>query len=100
MARMLPHKVRMSRTRHTAHSTSIVRWTFMKGRRILACEVRADHRGTFDVVVVPLWSVHSAVVESYDRAASAMTRHAEIAAAFRQAGWAVARQRGRTEVAA
>ena len=72
----------------------------MKGQRVLTCEIRADGRGTFDVIVVPLWDVRASVVESYDRAASAMRRHAEIAAAFRQAGWVVARQTGRTEVAA
>ncbi len=70
----------------------MLRWMFMKGRRALTCEVRLDHRGSFDVCVVPLWDVGAAVIESYDRAALAMRRHAEIAAAFRQGGWAVARQ--------
>lgn len=90
----------MRRARHTADSTSLIRWTFLKGRRALTCEVRADDRGTFEVVVVPLWDVRAAVVESCDRVASAMHRHAEIAAAFRQAGWAVARNATGTEVAA
>ena len=73
----------------------------MKGRRVLTCEVRMDARGAFDVCVVPLWDVKAAVIESYDRAATALRRHAEVAAAFRQAGWVVARQTARrSEVAA
>jgi hypothetical protein len=81
----------------------LVRWVFVRGARALTCEVRAAEGGAFDVCVIPLWDVKAAVVESYDRAAAAMQRHAEIADAFRQAGWMVAREtttgRG-TEVAA
>jgi len=90
----------MMRARHTPDSTSILRWALMKGRRVLTCEILATDRGGFDVVVVPLWDINAAVIEPYDRAADAMRRHAEIAAAFRQAGWAVARQTAGTEVAA
>ena len=72
----------------------------MKGRRVLTCEVRADDRGVFEVVAVPLWDVRAAVIEPCEGAADAMRRHAEIAAAFRQAGWAVARQTAGREVAA
>lgn len=79
-----------------------MRWAFFRGSRALTCEVRATDRGGFDVCVVPLWDVHAAVVEPYATAGAALRRHAEIAAAFRQGGWAVTRQtspRG-TEVAA
>ena len=90
------------RARQTTDSTPMLRWLFTKGRRVLTCEVRVDRRGTFDVCVVPLWNIKAAIVESYGGAASAMRRHAEIAAAFRQAGWMVARltPNRSTEVAA
>jgi hypothetical protein len=91
----------MTRSLHTSETVSVIRWVFVKGRRALSCEVRLDPRGSFDVCVVPLWDVKAAVIESFDRAALAMRRHAEIAAAFRQAGWVAARQTRRSpEVAA
>jgi len=92
----------MTRAPHSSDSASIVRWVFIRGSRALTCEVRVDAGGTFDVCVVPLWDVSEAVIESYDRASDAMRRHAGLAAAFRQAGWVVARQSTAraTEVAA
>ncbi len=92
----------MMRSRQMSDSASVLRWVFLRGSRAMTCEVRATDRGSFDVCVVPLWDVRGAVIESYDRAATAFRRHAELAAAFRQGGWIVARQsagRG-TEVAA
>jgi hypothetical protein len=80
----------------------MLRWLFTKGHRVLTCEVRIDQRGTFEVSVLPWWNVSQAIVEGYSGATDAMRRHAEIAAAFGQAGWTVARQTPTrsTEVAA
>jgi hypothetical protein len=80
----------------------LVRWVFGRGSRVLTCEVRANDEGQFDVYIVPLWDVKAAIIEAYDRASGAMRRHAEIATAFRQAGWVVARETTKhgTEVAA
>ncbi|HZP47850.1 MAG TPA: hypothetical protein VFB07_04925 [Vicinamibacterales bacterium] len=91
----------MMRPLHTAESASFVRWVFLRGTRALTCEVRVVDRRQFDVCVVPLWDVKAAVIETYDRAADAMRRHAELATGFRQSGWVAARQTGGpTEVAA
>jgi hypothetical protein len=99
---MLPREgVMKMGTQQISESASIVRWMFTRGSRALACEVRIDEYGAFDVCVVPFWDVKSTVIEGYGRAASALQRHAEIAAAFRQTGWVLARERtgGRAEVA-
>ncbi|HZT75813.1 MAG TPA: hypothetical protein VFA27_04090 [Vicinamibacterales bacterium] len=92
----------MMRSLTTTDSASVLRWVMMRGSRAVTCEIRTASRGGFDVCVIPLWDVHAATIEPFDRAAAAMRRHAEIAMAFRQSGWIVARQtRGRaTEVAA
>jgi hypothetical protein len=85
-----------------SESSSLVRWVFGRGSRVLTCEVQTNGDGQFDVCVVPLWDIQAAIIEAYDRASKAMRRHAEIAAAFRQAGWVVARETTKhgTEVAA
>jgi len=92
----------MTRAAHTPDSAFLVRWAFFRGTRALTCEVRTTDRGAFDVCVVPLWDVNAAVIEPYDTAGAALRRHAQIAAAFRQGGWVVARETPRrgTEVAA
>jgi hypothetical protein len=77
---------------HRAESAGILRWVFLRGPKAVTCEVRVNGRRSYDVCVVPHWDVSSAVVERYDRPASALRRHAEIAWHFRQAGWLHARR--------
>jgi len=74
-----------------AESAGILRWIFLRGTRVLTCEIRSSGK-TYDVSVVPHWDVSASVIESFDRPASALRRHAEIASDFRQAGWSQVRE--------
>jgi len=74
-----------------AESSGIVRWLFLKGTRLLVCEIRSDCHRVHDVCVVPYWNIASSVIERYPRAADAFRRHAEIASSLRDAGWMIAR---------
>jgi len=74
-----------------AESAGILRWIFFRGTRVLTCEIRRFGK-TNDVSVVPHWDVSASVIESFDRPASALRRHAEIASDFRQAGWSQVRE--------
>jgi len=80
-----------------AESAGILRWIFLRGTRVLTCEIRSFGK-TYDVSVVPHWDVSASVIESFERPASALRRHAEIASEFRQAGWSQVRE-GRREAA-
>ena len=74
-----------------AESAGILRWIFLRGTRVLTCEIRSFGK-TYDVSVVPHWDVSASVIESFERPASALRRHAEIASDFRQAGWSQVRE--------
>ena len=74
-----------------AESAGILRWIFLRGTRVLTCEIRSFGK-TYDVSVVPHWDVSASVIESFERPASALRRHAEIASYFRQAGWSLVRE--------
>jgi hypothetical protein len=82
-------------TRKQAESAGTLRWVFLRGTRVLTCEVRVFGK-TFDVSVVPHWDVSASVIESFDRPASALRRHAEIASHFREAGWSQVREHAAT----
>lgn len=73
----------------TSESIGILRWVFLRGRKALTCELRMNGQTSHDVCVVPHWDVSSSVIERFERPASALRRHAEIADGFRQAGWRV-----------
>ena len=79
-------------TRQPAESAGILRWVFLRDSKTLTCEVRVCGNRTYDVCVVPHWDVSSSVIETYERPASALRRHAEIAWYFRQAGWSLVRE--------
>lgn len=81
-------------------SVGILRWIFLRGAKALTCEVRVNGRHSHDVCVVPHWDVSSSIVERYDRPASALRRHAQIARDFRQAGWTLIREAGNQHVGA
>jgi len=88
---MTTSTIRAVSTRKQAESAGTLRWIFLRGTRALTCEVRVFGE-TNDVSVVPHWDVSSSVIESFDRPASALRRHAEIASYFRQAGWSLVRE--------
>jgi hypothetical protein len=71
--------------------SGILRWIFLRGTRVLTCEIRSSGK-TYDVSVVPHWDVSASVIESFERPASALRRHAEIASNFREAGWSQVRE--------
>jgi hypothetical protein len=77
----------------------MLRWVFVRGPHALTCEVRVCGRQTYDVCVVPHWDVSSSAVETFNRPAAALRRHAEIAWYFRQAGWTLVRDAGRAVTA-
>jgi len=73
---------------------SLLRWVFIRGTKLLTCEVSVTGAGSYDVCVVPHWNVGDSVIEAHERSATAMRRHAEIAWGFRQAGWTLVRDAG------
>ena len=87
MAGRMASMTKRTTTAAKTGSVGILRWVFLRGRKILTCEVRMHDRHSHDVCVVPHWDVKSSIVERFERPASAMRRHAEIAQEFRQAGW-------------
>ena len=89
-----------TRTRRDAESVGVLRWIFLRGTQALTCDLRTTGGYAYDVCVVPHWDVSSSVIESYDRPADALRRHAEIARYFRQAGWALVRDTSGQEAAA
>ena len=55
--------------------------------KALTCEVRVSGKQPYDVCVVPHWDVSSSVIETFQRPAGALRRHAELASYLRQEGW-------------
>jgi hypothetical protein len=82
-------------TRQPADSARILRWVFVRGTKAVTCEVRLCATETYDVCVVPHWDISSSVIEAFNRPASALRRHAEIAWHFREAGWILVRESSR-----
>ena len=68
-------------------SLRMLRWTLSRGGAAITCEIDMTRRRTFEVCVVPHWDVSASVVEEFDGASRAVTRHAEIAGSLRDAGW-------------
>jgi hypothetical protein len=69
----------------------ILPWIFLRGTKAITCEIRVDGPMSYDVCLLPHWDLSSAMIERYDRPANAFYRHAEIAEAFREAGWTLIR---------
>jgi hypothetical protein len=88
---MTPHNQAISAPQVTDGSVRL-RWVFLRGTRVLTCEIRVCGKQTYDVCVIPHWDVSSSAIERFNRPASALRRHAEIAWYFRQAGWRVVRE--------
>jgi hypothetical protein len=88
-----------SRSVHDTSGPRGLRWVFLRGSQAVTCEVRVCGRQTYDVCVVPHWDVSSSAIETFNRPAAALRRHAEIAWYFRQAGWILAREGGRNATA-
>jgi hypothetical protein len=89
-----------SRSMHkTPEARGLLRWVFLRGAQGLTCEIRVCGTQTYDVCVVPHWDVASSVVETFNRPAAALRRHAEIAWYFQQAGWMLAREAERDATA-
>lgn len=71
---------------------SLLRWTFIRKEHVITCEITVNGSQSYDVSVVPHWDVSASAVESYDRPAAALRRHAELAWYFREDGWALLRE--------
>jgi hypothetical protein len=68
----------------------MLRWIFRRGTEVLTCQLEGDTTtANYELWVVPHSNVASAVVETYDAAAHALRRHAEVAARLRESGWSV-----------
>jgi hypothetical protein len=66
-------------------------WMFQRQDDAVTCAVDFDaRRSAYEVYVMPPRGSSGALVERFDRATSALQRHAQIAAQLRQAGWTVA----------
>jgi hypothetical protein len=74
-----------------AEPVGLLPWIFLRGTKAVTCEIRVDGPAAYDVCVLAHWDLSSATIERYDRPASAFYRHAEIAEAFREAGWTLIR---------
>ena len=79
-------------TRRSTESEGILRWIFLRGTKALTCEVRVSGKQPYDVCVVPHWDVSSSVIETFQRPAGALRRHAELASYLRQEGWSLIRE--------
>jgi hypothetical protein len=78
---LLAHAAAMTKTARVPENrniepAAILRWTFLQGSKAM-----------------PHWHRSSSFVEQYAVAAHALSRHAEIARRFRQAGWTLVRER-------
>jgi hypothetical protein len=72
----------------TTEPTCLVRWVFHRGTDALTCAVEADRaRSSYEVCILPHWDLSVGTVEQFDAPATALRRHAEIAAHLRQSGW-------------
>jgi hypothetical protein len=87
----MTNRTHASRARHT-EPAAILCWIFLRGTKAITCEIRVNGRQSHDVCVMPHWDLSSSIVERYDRAAHALSRHAEISRRFREAGWTLIRQ--------
>lgn len=79
---------------------SLLKWTFIRNQQVLSCEIAINGSQHYDVCVVPHWDVNAAAVEPYDRPATALRRHAELAWYFREAGWKLVREQTHQQIAA
>lgn len=68
----------------------MIRWQFRFRDRLLTCGVSASGASGFSVVTVPHHNVRRGTVEIYRDFASALQRHAAIAAQLRANGWSIA----------
>lgn len=68
----------------------MIRWQFRFRDRCLTCGVSASGASGFSVVTVPHHNVRRGSVEIYKDLASALQRHAAIAAQLRANGWSIA----------
>lgn len=75
----------------TTDSVQMLCSTFQRQDDAVTCEVDFDtRRSAYEVYVMPPRGSSGVLVERFDRATSALERHAEIASRLRQAGWTVA----------
>ena len=72
----------------TVVSPRIVHWTFGFGNDRLTCGVESDGRSC-RLSLVPNGRDEAAVVETFVSSATALRRHAELAARLREHGWTV-----------
>ena len=79
-------------------AATIVQWTFQFGDDRLTCSVEGS-RSSYRLLVIPNGHADAAVVEPFDSSAAALQRHAELASALRDRGWAVISYTGRETVA-
>ena len=70
---------------------TLVRWELARGSERVICRIDRDvTRGMFSVIVQPYRSLQRASVERFNAAASALRRHATLAAGLRDQGWSMA----------
>jgi hypothetical protein len=88
---VLPARQHDSYAWQPSESAGVLRWTFLRGTKAMTCAVRFSDQQMYDVCVVPHWDVSSSVIETFERPASALHRHAQIASSLREAGWTLVR---------
>ena len=83
------NKTRKTPRRTTASEpTSVLRWVFHREGHALTSAVEATpDQSSFELCVLPHWNLSMGTVEQFMTAASALHRHAEVAARLRQSGW-------------
>jgi hypothetical protein len=88
-------------TTPASKSTTLLRWVFQRGHYAITCSIdMIDDGAAFDVFVLPHWNLSASTIKRFDDAASAFAQHAELAMMLRQAGWAVAWNSPRHQIAA
>ena len=78
-------------SRSPKKTLTLVRWELARGSERVVCRIDRDlTRGIFSVIVLPYRSLQRASIERFNAAASALRRHAMLAAGLRDQGWSVA----------
>lgn len=73
--------------RSSALQTTLLRWELVRGHDRLVCQVKREHHGQFAVAVGPTDRVRWSSVQTFQKVALALRRHATVVSQLRASGW-------------
>ncbi len=71
---------------HTPQTT-LLRWELVRGHDRLVCQVKREQRGQFAVAVGPTDRIRWSSVQTFEKVALALRRHATVVSHLRASGW-------------